>query len=369
MMVKNESKRILDSLGSVLGVVKSVCIYDTGSEDNTIELIRGFCSKNSLPLYLKEGVFEDFSTSRNTALDIAEEHHEIDYILMLDGNDELKGGEFILKAISVAQKSTISAKGFMVCQEWLNPNGTITKYYNIRLIKRGCNWRYKGSVHEYITCDDSNMVRLPDTIRLFQDRKYDVDKSSTRYTKDKELLLKDYNKDPEDARTLFYLAQTYGCLGENEEASIYYLKRTKVGGFVEEVFQSYLRLGELGTCLNKDWGYVIQQYLSAYNVLERAEPLVKIASYYNNQKEFFTSYMFCKKACELQYPEDAILFVDRKVYDYDRWHLLGIVSYYAGKYNEGYEGCRKAIKSMNLDIDKNNIKFYEEKLGMKKKKK
>lgn len=365
MMVKNESKRILNSLNSVVGTVKSIVIYDTGSTDNTISIIENFCKNHSLPLRLKTGVFEDFSTSRNVSLDFADSFPDIDYLLLLDGNDELRNG-YILQMAANEFKNR-KQTGFMLCQEWKNIDNTITKYFNLRFIKARMGWRYKGSVHEYLTNTVNSPeygVRLDDKITLFQDRKYDADKSLGRYTKDKELLLKDYEADPKDGRTLFYLAQTYGCLDEVENCYEFYKKRVQAGGFLEEVFHSYLRLGEVGGRLGKPWNIILDHFICAFEVLGRAEPLVKLAEYYRSQQMWKSAYMFAKKACELEYPKQAVLFVDKRLYEYGRWHLLGILAYYDEKYKEGEEACLMAVKmGPNLDIDKNNLKFYTEKLS------
>ena len=362
MMVKNEEKRIETSLSSVLGVIKNIVIYDTGSTDNTINIIEKFCKKNHLNLYLKKGEFVDFSTSRNESLKFAEEQKHIHYLLLLDGNDELKGANKLKKLAELMYNRPES--GFLMCQEWLNANNSITKYFNIRFIKNNFGWRYNGSVHEYIYSDhiSNGTYRVDDSIKIFQDRKYDVEKSMSRYKKDKELLLKDYSKDPKNGRTLFYLAQTCSCLGENEESLKYYTERSSVDEFLEEKFHSFLRCGEIREKLGMEWSQILSDYLSAYNIIPRAEPLVKIADHYRHNKKWGLSYFFIKKACDLNYPTNCNLFVDRYVYDYQRWHLMGIVAYYSGNFQEGYEGCKKALEYGKFEIDKNNIKFYEEKL-------
>jgi hypothetical protein len=203
---------------------------------------------------------------------------------------------------------------------------------------------------------------------LYQDRKEDAEKSSTRYAQDKKFLLKDYDKNPKDGRTLFYLAQTCGCLGEYEESFKYYKERSVVGGFEEEVFHSLLRMGEISSnMLKKPWNESLEYYLLAFEMSKRAEPLVRIASYYKNQNMWQLAFLFSKKSTEMEYPTDAILFIDKKLYEYDRWHLLGIISFYAGKYTDGYEGCLRALMHpYNVEIDKFNLKFYEEKLGINK---
>ena len=362
MMVKNESKRILTSLSSVINTVQSVVIYDTGSEDDTISLLENFCRKHSIPLRLKTGTFIDFSTSRNVSLDFADTFQDIDYLLLLDGNDELQCGHIL--QIVADEFLTKNNTGFMLCQEWKNFDSTITKYFNLRFIKARSGWRYKGSVHEYLVNPNQEYgIKLDDRIVLFQDRKYDSEKSMYRYSIDKDLLLKDYETDPNHGRTLFYLAQTYGCLDDLDNCYDFYKKRVQAGGFLEEIFHSYLRMGEIGTKMGKSWNIILDHYICAFEILGRAEPLVKLAEYYRSQNMWKSAYMFSKKACELSYPKDAVLFVDKRLYEYGRWHLLGILAYYDQKYKEGFNACNIAIKmGPNFDIDKSNLKFYIDKL-------
>ena len=52
-MVKDESKLIKITLISCLGVVDSLVVYDTGSTDNTVEIIKDFSIKHNIPLHLK----------------------------------------------------------------------------------------------------------------------------------------------------------------------------------------------------------------------------------------------------------------------------------------------------------------------------
>jgi glycosyltransferase involved in cell wall biosynthesis len=367
MMVKNESKRILTTLNSVKDTVKSLVIYDTGSDDNTLELIEVFSKINSIPVHIKKGEFVDFSVSRNVALDFGEEFKEIDYFLLMDGNDELKNGDLLQNLADKLLKDD-NHSGFLVCQEWLDISGSITKYFNVRFIKARHGWRFKGAVHEYISSPNKEPSKIDDKIVIFQDRKYDSEKSMSRYAKDKVFLLKDLKENPTDPRTLFYLGQTCGCLKEFEEACEYYKRRAELAnGFYEERFHSYLRLGELSMILRKDWNISLEAFLNAYNVIPRAEPLVKIAEYYRNKSQWNLAYMFVSEAVKLEYPSNCTLFVDRRLYNYYRWHLLGIVAYYAGKYKEGKIGCLKAIETgPNLEIDKSNLKFYTDKLDSKK---
>jgi glycosyltransferase involved in cell wall biosynthesis len=364
MMVKNEKKRIEVTLKSVVGFVDAIIIYDTGSTDNTIEIIQEFCEKHKINLYMKQGEFVNFAVSRNVSLDFADTVN-VHYLLLLDCNDELRGGDNLLKyAKAMFDKDTT---GFLMCQEWQSKQ--IDKYYNIRFVKNRCGWRYRGSVHEWMkdTSVETDQPKFPvermsDNMVLFQDRNQDDDKTGKRFARDKVLLLKDHQENSKEPRTLFYLAQTCQCLQEIDEAFYYSKLRTELDGFEEERFHSYLRCGTCSVLLNHDWSDSMAWFLKAFEHSERVEPLVKISEYYKNNKKWHMAYMFCKRACELKYPNHAILFVDKTMYDYYRWHIMGICGYYVGDYAYGKIGCSKAIEvGLNKDVDTNNLKFYIEK--------
>jgi glycosyltransferase involved in cell wall biosynthesis len=365
MMVKNEHQTIKVSLDSVKDYVQCFIIYDTGSTDDTIEIITNYCKEHKMNLYMIQGDFVNFSTSRNVLLNFADTIDHIQYLLLLDSNDQLRGGPTLRKFAKQELKTDNSA--FLTSQEWWS--GKTDRYFNIRFIKPRCGWFYKGVVHEHIYNINHREgqpqlpnPKIPVEAVLYQDRTKDDDKSSKRFSRDKVLLLAEHKKEPDNPRTLFYLAQTFSCLGDNEEALKYYQMRVNVEGFWEERFHSQLRSGEIAWKLGHSWAETMQYYLKAVEVEERAEPLYKIANYYRDKEKWKMAYYFGGIACKLEYPVNNILFIDREVYDYQRYHLLGIVAFYAGRMEDGKWACTMAIKARNKDVDKNNLKFYEKRM-------
>ena len=368
MMVKNEHKRLYVTLNSVLGYVDSIVMYDTGSEDNTIEIASSFCKKNNITFRLKQGEFVDFSTSRNVSLEFADTFEDIDFLLLLDTNDELKGGSSMRKFCQ--EQINTPNTGYLLCQEWWS--GQYIKYYNLRMVKARQGWRYFGKVHEWMKNtknDNDEKTRAPTDIILYQDRTADDDKSSKRFERDKVLLLQEHKEDPTEPRTVFYLAQTYSCLGQTAEAFKYYSLRTNLVGFWEEKFQAFLRCGELSETMGNSWYDSMKWYMQAFEHTERVEPLIKITEHYKDKNtNWLLCYTFAKLACSLKYPDQCILFVDKQSYDYKRWHLLGIAGWYAGFYDEGKMACKKAIESgNNVKLDNDNLKFYEDREQNEKK--
>lgn len=367
MMLKNEKKQLHVSLNSIVGYVDCLIIYDTGSTDNTVEIIKNHCEKHKINLYLIQGVFENFSVSRNVLLKYADKI-DVKYLLMLDCNDQLRGGEHLLKFAKDQQYSKHT--GYLVCQEWFTGQ-SYDKYFNVRFLKNKSGWRYRGSVHEWIKNENYDekdtgapaIYRMKPDIILFQDRTNDDDKSTKRFARDKQLLLEDHKKNRTEPRTLFYLAQTCSCLNQNEDALYYYKLRSELGGFEEEKFHSYLRAGEISEKLNHNWYDAMSFYMKAIEHSQRAEPYIKLGEHYHKLKKYDLAYMFIATACNLNYPDHCILFVDKHAYTYVRWHLLGILGFYVGKYQDGKNACEIAIKNgSNVERDEKNLKFYTDKM-------
>ena len=86
MIVKNESKIILRFLNSVYTLLDSYCICDTGSTDNTIDLITTFFQEKNIPGKIIEEPFRDFGYNRTFALQCCENCMNSDYLLLLDAD-------------------------------------------------------------------------------------------------------------------------------------------------------------------------------------------------------------------------------------------------------------------------------------------
>lgn len=356
MMVKNEEKTILKSLNSCKSIISSVFIYDTGSEDETLNIIENFHKENpQIAVYIKQGEFVDFEVSRNVLLEFVDEYKDVQFIILLDSNDELRGTEELYDYLLKESKKPVEteqffAKGYLLRQRWFSGNGMDT-YFNIRLIKANYNWRYKAPVHEYIQIEGeinpiTTRIDSPE-VYIYQDRTQDCESTHKRFQRDKDILLKEHFKNPTDTRTHFYLAQTYGSLGMSKEAYYYYKLRVKYGGYEEERYHSFFRMGEIAKSTNMGDNVFIHWWIKAMECfhIPRVEPLVELASYYlfNNVKydiaDIFTSY-----SLNLEYPTYCNLFINRIHYDYTRYQMDGITQYYLKNYEQGLSSCRKAIE-------------------------
>ena len=87
MIVKNESKIIVRLIQSVLSIIDSYCICDTGSTDNTKELIEQTMAAAGKPGEVYIEPFKNFGYNRSHALKRADAWG--DYALLLDADMKL----------------------------------------------------------------------------------------------------------------------------------------------------------------------------------------------------------------------------------------------------------------------------------------
>lgn len=371
IMLKNESHTIIKTLDSVCKHVGGIKLYDTGSTDDTLAVVDAWHKDHpEILLEILTGTFTDFATSRNEMLDFADKDPAAEFLLLLDSNDELVGGDALTDALQqFTAPRHLTSGAFYMKQKWLS-NGKTDAYFNIRCCMTRQGWRYKGKVHEYLTREDDASeykaaIYLPckDTAWIFQDRSEGAESSLERYQRDVQLLEEQLADDIAKtgrgaSRTLFYLAQTYSCLGRKEEAYKTYAERARDPDFREEQFHAHLRAGDI--CPGS-FETAAMWYLHAYKILQRVEPLVRLAKMYSNpgpNQSMHVAHMFTSTALTLAVPTDTVLFLELDAYSYERYHLHGIVAWYVGDFESGRAACEKAIAQRDTALDRSNLKFY-----------
>lgn len=281
MLVKNEEKNVARAVCSVLGLIDKWCIVDTGSTDKTREVVDK-CLGDVRGSW-HERPWERFDINRTELLKLAAKE-KTDYILMMDADEEF---------IEVGELPTLTLDAYD-----LRYTGN-TDYAQPRIIKADLDWSFEGVAHSYLKCKRNITRKVLDSPKVMHHG--NARHGKEKFKRDRKLLEKAHLENPADARTVFYLAQTYRDLGMANAAISFYRQRAEMGGWAEEAWFARYQLGCL-LCKHTSFEKGAAELLAAYRQRPtRIEPLRALAASAN------------AVADKAPYPKD-VLFINRSLY-------------------------------------------------------
>ena len=172
-------------------------------------------------------------------------------------------------------------------------------------------------------------------------------------------MLAKVERNPEDARSVLFLAQTYFQLGDIYIARKWYARRVEMGGCDEEVYYALLRLAESMQQLGEPWPDVEDAYLRAwYFRPTRAEPLLPIATGYRQSQRYRLGYLFAQRAAEIPIPEEDLLLPAEiaQVYAWRAADEQAVCASWIGKHAEAFTLCRRLLARPDIpDPDRQRI--------------
>jgi len=335
MIVKNESHVILETLENILKNVPITywVISDTGSSDDTKELIREFFYKKEIEGELIENEWVDFGTNRTIALSAA--YSKTDYLFIFDADDRFHGN-FIMPILIADKYSFRMNHG---------------NYYRPLLINNRKKWKFTGVLHEYLEKDEM-FVENTETIHgdyyIQSGRTGARSKDPEKYIKDAIILKNAYEEafiknDPIMNRYVFYCANSYRDAGKYQESIDWYKKTLTHKGWIQEKYVSCLRIYECYEKLNqKEHGfyYLIKSF--EYDK-ERFECFHKLISHYCIERMDSIAYSFYeliqkqieKYCCISNTSNTSKLFLDSSIGDFFLPYIMIIVSHRINKLEIG----------------------------------
>jgi glycosyltransferase involved in cell wall biosynthesis len=335
MIVKNESAVIRRCLDSVRPFIHTWAIVDTGSTDGTQDIIREHL--RGVPGELFERPWRDFGTNRSEAIELARAHGS--HLLILDADEVLvPAPKFVMPPLTADAYQLKTTLGDF-------------SYYRTQIVATALPWRWVGVLHEYLECDRPfRQERLeglvnhpaPDGARSADPLKFE---------KDAKILEEALRKEPNNARYVFYLAQSLRDAGQHEAAIAPYDRRATMGGWVEEVYVARHEAARARELAGRAHAEVVEAYLSAYQARPtRAESLCALARIYRQRNEFDLAYLFARQACAIRRPNDT-LFVDDSVYAWRARDEQSVAAYYLGKHDEVVALTNALLAEGNLPPD------------------
>jgi len=164
-----------------------------------------------------------------------------------------------------------------------------------------------------------------------------------RSTSETKLLEEDLAKNPGNARSQFYLAQSYRDAGQYEKAYEAYKRRARMDGWIEETFMAQLEAARMALRTDQPEDMLVREYLDAFNLRPtRVEPLHDLARYFRGKKEYGKAYVFARTGVEIERPDD-LLYVLQPVYDWRMLDELAVAAYWVGDYAASKEACETVL--------------------------
>ncbi|AYE95069.1 glycosyl transferase [Mycobacterium paragordonae] len=343
MIVRNEAAIIRETLDNIAPYISAWVIVDTGSDDGTQAVIRDHMARLGIPGELHERPWRDFGHNRSEALTLAQGYG--DYIWVLDADDKVVGNlDFGQLGQDLYQ---------------LRYRQTSNVFWRPSLFRDGLPVRYEGVVHEDVIVDsDFSHDRLDGDYYIDSRRLGARNRNpQQKYESDRDLLLAEIERNPDNARSVFYLAQSYFDLGDFENARKWYQRRVDMGGWAEETYQSMYRVAESMWSMGAPWPEVENAYLRAWEFRPtRAEPLYAIAYRYRLDERYRLGYLFAKHAAEIPFPTEDTFLVSADTYTWGALDEAAVCASWIDEHAEAVTLWRRALAKPGLpDEDRQRI--------------
>ncbi len=159
----------------------------------------------------------------------------------------------------------------------------------------------EGVTHETAARDDpGSHVRLEVKDPSADQQRRDRQLFKHKFAPDRDRWLAKVERNPEDARSVFFLAETSFQLDDFVDARKWYARRAEMGGCDEEVYWAMYRLAESMVELVEPWPDVQEAYLKAWEFRPtRAEALYAIAFRCRAMQRYWLGYLFAQRAAEI----------------------------------------------------------------------
>ncbi|MFD2703191.1 glycosyltransferase [Paenibacillus shunpengii] len=211
MIVKNEEGNIRRCLESVIKKVDEIIVVDTGSTDDTLNIVSEFTS--NIHTFEWSG---DFSSARNYSIQKATS----DYILVLDADEFLELNCNLQNDI----QSGLDYYLLKIKNE-LSYGGAFT-HSAVRLFANSKGFRYENRLHEHLNIQDENHRFIGGEGKsIIHHIGYtnEVMDGKDKVRRNLSIMLKEVEENP-NAYNLFNMGKTYMSAGEYEKAIKYFKK-------------------------------------------------------------------------------------------------------------------------------------------------
>lgn len=338
MIVKDEEDTIKRCLSAVAPYISYWVIVDTGSSDNTISVINETMQELGIEGELHQRPWVNFEVNRTESLELAK--GKCDFRWIIDADDTFSLDDKSINPFYVLNKDFDSYH--------ISYKLHSLKYFRAQIVKSDEDWVYKGVLHEYLHLDKQNQKSGQITGCHVDADISPLKRAASieeKYAKDAIILEEALEKEPDNTRYMFYLAQSYRDSRQNEKSLAAYQRRVDAGGWPEEVYYSMYMIARLKEALGHPSTEVIDAYSRAWEFRpERLEAVFHVMRKLRDEKRWTLALTYGESALQRTGTSD-ILFVEPEIW---QWRLLdefSISAFYAGRVDSAREKLLAIVNS------------------------
>jgi hypothetical protein len=328
MIVKDATADLPRTLAAARPYISSWTICDTGSTDGTQAMVRDLL--DGIPGTLYEDAWVNFGHNRSLALERA--RGTADWLMLMDAD--------MAPTFAEGWEPDPALDAYMIEMG----RHTATSYRLPLLVSGRLAWKSFGA--EYTALADGSAYQREATDGLTIDMTA-LDRSSPeKFAWHAGMLEASLAEDPANARTVFYLAQSYRCLGRSEEARAMYLRRAGMPGYDEETYFAAYQAAMLAT----DWQTQAVELMAAWEMRSwRGEALCSLLRILNAHNLHQAAYALSGHVPTLHKVE--LMFVMRDVWDWGIKFERSIAAWWCGWHAEARMLCDELLANPRLPDD------------------
>lgn len=226
IITKNEGEKLNRCLRALGNFEAEVVVVDTGSSDNTFEILRDWERNSKKKFKLKKDTFvwrDDFAAAKNYAVSLAQS----DIVFVLDSDEVVENMD--LAALEKLFLNGFEKIGRVVRRNQIEQNGQINyqREYIARVFDR-TRYQYSGRIHEQLIPVRGGGELTPDLyvslpISIWHDGYMGTPEQRKEKAKRNIALLKrELAEEGEDPYVLYQLGKSYYMQGAYREAAEYF---------------------------------------------------------------------------------------------------------------------------------------------------